>query len=551
VSHDDLPSSSSPVGLFSHQAHGGYNASSKLMIQVPQYTNLGLESLTPMSLSTLFSTASPQGSSPVAAISPANYLHIDPSSSMPLLGNFSSSMMIRGSGQTSLRMMNPYSGGLHFGSSYPPQGGYSSNYGSSGLPDNFQYQGLNNSGINGNGGSSNNSGISAAGGGGGLGLGGGGLTYPLHPLDGTFPDHQQRPQLNLSTFGRLDNIQVHHQGQERVQVASEATQQQQEQQEQEQVQQQEETRQQQLEENHQQQQQQQQQQHQQQQQQQQQQPQLHHQITQPLSQHTQHLILGSSGALSGSVYDGHHHLHNHDSNNQGLPSYASSSSFDLYSSAPYNPYALHLSAPSIAMLASTAATDEANGGGSGGVDDQDSEQAQSTASVLAAAAVSHLPNVLPFGERHPCVIAGCTSNFSNKAAMIRHVKAAHEGVRVSCIAFGCLATFTDNSNMRKHYRTVHEGNAPRVSCTVEGCVKTFVSEWDKKKHIRAIHDKIRVACPFEGCGVTFTAESAKQKHVQTTHFGVRVPCAFPGCTMTFYDRKAMRTHCANKHQYTF
>jgi hypothetical protein len=568
ASRVDLPSSSSPSGIFSPQAQGTNNASSKLMIQVPQYTSLALESLTPMSLTTLFSAASPQNATPIASFSPANYLQMDPSSSMPLLGGFSSSLMIRGEGQ-SIRM-TPFAGGMTSSripyagvsssnvssfSSYPVNYSTSTSFGgiSDGIShESFRYTstmggsagvatvgstGIASEGttegttkgttkVSTEGLSGVTTGESTEGSTGGQAEGttvgttveqaggqAGGQAGSLSSTSSFAPsllDASQQQESNFSSFGRLGNIEFQQQLQQQDQFQQYHHQQQYHQQQQYQ-------------------------QFQQQFQQQQYQQQ----------QYQQHFALGGLGSSSnGSSFD---------SNNQGLSVFPSST-FDMYSSASsasYNPYAhQHFSASSIGenILASSSSSSSTI---LGGPPQEEVDYTESSPSVQAAAAVSHLPNVLPFGERHPCVIEGCGSNFSNKAAMIRHVKAAHEGVRVSCISYGCLATFTDNSNMRKHYRTVHEGNAPRVPCTVEGCIKTFVSEWDKKKHIRAIHDKIRVACPFEGCGVTFTAESAKQKHVQTTHYGVRVPCVFPGCELTFYDRKAMRTHCANRHSFVF
>ena len=97
--------------------------------------------------------------------------------------------------------------------------------------------------------------------------------------------------------------------------------------------------------------------------------------------------------------------------------------------------------------------------------------------------------------------------------MNKHVKTAHEGLRLNCDL--CERQFVTKNALKVHKEIVHEGNKARYHC--EFCGKTFAYERSFGLHVNNVHKGIKHKCDI--CGKLFNKKSYIKHHKATIHAG--------------------------------
>ncbi len=75
----------------------------------------------------------------------------------------------------------------------------------------------------------------------------------------------------------------------------------------------------------------------------------------------------------------------------------------------------------------------------------------------------------------------CTSTFTIKSNLTRHIKRIHEGISFSCSWLGCYKNFSSNNSKKKHIDIIHRG-IKNFTCTA--CKKQFGYLTDLYRHIK-------------------------------------------------------------------
>ena len=103
----------------------------------------------------------------------------------------------------------------------------------------------------------------------------------------------------------------------------------------------------------------------------------------------------------------------------------------------------------------------------------------------------------------------CQKSLSSHAALYRHKRSAHQGVRYACDQ--CDHQFKDKENMRKHILSKHKG--------------------------------VRYAC--DHCDFQATLERSLSRHIESQHEGIRYDCDH--CDYQATERCHLKTHIKRKH----
>jgi len=118
----------------------------------------------------------------------------------------------------------------------------------------------------------------------------------------------------------------------------------------------------------------------------------------------------------------------------------------------------------------------------------------------------------------------------------QHMRCVHERDLPFRCNMGCSTRFSSKYALKKHMESVHEGM--RVECPK--CFKMVVS---LKKHIKIVHDKIRDhVCPL--CQKTFQTRTHLRNHVTKVHLGLKDEC--PICGKHVQDLKNHHNFVHNK-----
>lgn len=157
--------------------------------------------------------------------------------------------------------------------------------------------------------------------------------------------------------------------------------------------------------------------------------------------------------------------------------------------------------------------------------------------VFAAMARSRSPH------RFQCEWEGCGKSCGRKTNLLRHVRAAHEGVQPYACDI-CQAVFGLKHNVDVHVRTVHEGLSP-FQCEHAGCGKSVGQTHHLARHVRAVHEGLEpFACDV--CQTWFGRNHDFAVHIRTVHEGLR-PFACGLCDATFGRQHGLKVHIHQIH----
>jgi len=209
-----------------------------------------------------------------------------------------------------------------------------------------------------------------------------------------------------------------------------------------------------------------------------------------------------------------------------------------------------------------------------------------------------------------CTRETCTSKFTSRQALRRHVRThdkpkpytcnfegcemaftkkthlrAHQLTHKDCLPFvcthiskdskghstSCTAAFRTYRELRKHRSQCHE--PPRHKCNYEGCNKVFKKFVDLRAHKTSEHpeafifpcqicqklcnSKAQLAnhmrshtkkhiCPHEGCSKSFATSYNLKTHFNAVHMGIK-PYPCSQCEKSFTTKASMQRHMAKIH----
>ena len=104
----------------------------------------------------------------------------------------------------------------------------------------------------------------------------------------------------------------------------------------------------------------------------------------------------------------------------------------------------------------------------------------------------------------------------SRAAVYKHSKSKHEGVRYPCDQ--CNYAANQLAHLKKHKENIHEGiRYPCTQCTYLATTQAYL-----KQHIESKHEGIVYPC--DQCEFACTKRSNLKRHKENKHEGIRYPC---------------------------
>lgn len=151
------------------------------------------------------------------------------------------------------------------------------------------------------------------------------------------------------------------------------------------------------------------------------------------------------------------------------------------------------------------------------------------------------------GEKpHACPEAGCTSSFSRRDNLKRHMDShlpREQRPRFTCAIEYCAREFVRARGLKRHMK-VHE-NGPAHVC--EKCGDCFMKKWQLCKHLTEKHGaEAPFVCSVDGCDVRFPRAELKRWHEQRKHNNYY--CFDCDCLEPFTSLAQYRTHQEISHR---
>jgi len=103
----------------------------------------------------------------------------------------------------------------------------------------------------------------------------------------------------------------------------------------------------------------------------------------------------------------------------------------------------------------------------------------------------------------------CPQEFTLKRNLMRHIKSAHDQIRMSCKL--CPQKFTQKSSLVIHIKSVHD----QIKFNCQLCPQKFSQKQGLVRHIKSVHERIKFPCNL--CSQKFTQKRNLVKHVKSVH----------------------------------
>ncbi|KAH7640814.1 Transcription factor IIIA [Dermatophagoides farinae] len=130
---------------------------------------------------------------------------------------------------------------------------------------------------------------------------------------------------------------------------------------------------------------------------------------------------------------------------------------------------------------------------------------------------SHLTNVHNEKEPLRCKFEGCEKKFKTIIGLKKHCREFHYNMKaeISCEWPDCTAVFSNKSAMVNHMR-IHTNERP-YQCTWQDCGKWFRLKETLKRHIKLHQGFKPYVCPFDNCNWSFVTKKGLKTHIEKGH----------------------------------